>query len=262
MVRLRSYARGGAVPLAIEVDTPAADHAADVLTEKMLPAAEAPSEAPISVEDGDASRAFQTQIDALRKSEQMQRGHASMSREEKSQHWRENGIGGDDLKYLHELEDNPHITVMAVADARKQGLPEDTQQFHAAVKSNFRKLLPQLTRELSDPVRELEAAYQIGDVKAQAEITDRISKANIARARAEDDSDSGRGRIVSAPVSRGDSGGGSYSNSGGGERHGRVTLSAEQKSAAAFSGISEAEYAKQLLRLRAEKAEGYHTGKP
>jgi hypothetical protein len=249
------FAAGGAVKaldvapdLQVDIDNPAAHVAADHGTEQMLDH--------IENEDHDASAQFQKQIDALRNAEQVQRDHATMSREEKSQHWRENGIGGDDLQYLHELEDNPHVTVMAVADARKQGHAEDTQEFHQAVKSNFRKLLPQLKE--SDHVAELEDAYAAGDVGRQADITTRISKANVRAAKEEDESDSGRGRIVSAPVSRGGNGGGSY----GADRPGRVTLSAEQKSAAAYSGISEAEYAKQLLRLRAEKAEGYHTGKP
>jgi hypothetical protein len=257
MVRYRKYHRGGAVPLTVEINTPKANIASEVVTDHMLPATEAHDFTP-KVEHGDASVAFQGQIDALRKSEQMQRGHAGMNREEKSQYWRENGIGGDDLKYLHELEDNPHVTVMAVADARKLGHQEDTQQFHQAVKSNFRKLLPQLKQ--SDHVAELEDAYNRGDEKAQAEITGRIAKAETARARLEDESDRRRGRIVSAPVSRDTmgTGGGNY----GADRPGKVTMTPEMKMAAKISGISETEYAQQVLRLREEKLNGNYTGRP
>jgi hypothetical protein len=259
MVRIRKYARGGAVPLDVEIDTPRSHIETEAITDQMMHAHEDHDFEP-KVEHGDASVAFQGQIDALRRSEQMQRGHAGMSREEKSQHWRDNGIGGDDLQYLHELEDHPQITVAAVADARKQGHAEDTQQFHQAVKTNFRKLLPQLKQ--SDHVAELEDAYAAGDVGRQAEITTRISKAETARARLEDEdeSDRRRGRIVSAPVSRDTmgTGGGSY----GADRPGKVTMTPEMKMAAKISGISETEYAQQVLRLREEKLNGNYTGRP
>src|SRR5882724_4622415 len=163
----QKYARGGAVPLAIEVNTPAADPTAleDMIKQDGNTQRD-------SGDDADASVAFPVQIDALRKAEQnqreqneqFQRDRCTMSREQKEQHWRENGIGGDDLKYLHEPEDNPHVTVMAVADARKQGLAEDTDQFHQAVKHNFRRLLP----KLKDHTAELEEAYRRGDTEAQA----------------------------------------------------------------------------------------------
>lgn len=61
--------------------------------------------------------------------------------------------------------------------------------------------------------------------------------------------------VVSAPVSRE-----APSSSGNGDRPGRVTLTVAQKEAAKMAGISEAEYAKQLLRLRQEKANGNYIG--
>ena len=62
---------------------------------------------------------------------------------------------------------------------------------------------------------------------------------------------------VSAPPSRGDT---VVSNYLHGDSMGRITLTAEQKSAARYSGISEAEYSRQLMRLRDEKANGNYGG--
>lgn len=263
---VRRYADGGAVPLDVEIDTPRSHVATEAITDQMMQAHEGHDFTP-KVLEGDASVAFQGQIDALRKAEQnqreqneqFQRDRFTMSREDRTQHWRDQGIGGADLDYMNALSDNPHVTVMAVADARKQGHAEDTDEFHNAVRSNFHRLLPQLS-EQSDPVHDLEAAYQRGDVSGQADATKRISKAETARARLEDESDRARGRIVSAPVSRDTmgTGGGSY----GDNRPGRVTLSIAQKEAAKIAGISEKEYAENVLRLRAEKAEGNYGGSP
>jgi hypothetical protein len=185
---------------------------------------------------------------------------------------RENGIAGDDLQYLHELEDNPQITVMAVADARKQGHAEDTQEFHQAVKSNFRKLLPQLNRiipvdgrensvQSDDPVAELEDAYQAGDENAQAEITNRISKANTRAAKERDGEDRSRWR---GPVSSRltETGGTLAHGAVNGERRGRITLSAQQVEAAKIAGVDLKTYAENVLRLREAKENGDYQGRP
>jgi len=58
-----------------------------------------------------------------------------------------------------------------------------------------------------------------------------------------------RGPPVSAPVSRGVPGGGSYG-------HGKVELSAAEREAARISGISDTDYARNKIRLQAEKAAG------
>lgn len=49
---------------------------------------------------------------------------------------------------------------------------------------------------------------------------------------------------------------------GGEDRPGKVTLSIAQKEAARIAGISEKEYAEQVLRLREEKANGHYGGAP
>lgn len=63
-----------------------------------------------------------------------------------------------------------------------------------------------------------------------------------------------RRATVSAPVSR------EAPSSSGAERPGRVTLTVAQKEAAKIAGITEVEYAKNVQRLKAEKANGNYTG--
>jgi hypothetical protein len=62
--------------------------------------------------------------------------------------------------------------------------------------------------------------------------------------------------MVSAPVSRD----GVPSSSG--EKPGQVRLTAMQKEAAKIAGITEKEYAEQVLRLRGEKLNGNYGGQP
>lgn len=65
----------------------------------------------------------------------------------------------------------------------------------------------------------------------------------------------GKKVMVSAPVSR-------KVPAGGQRRDGKVTLTPEQLEYAAIAGIPPEEYAKQLLRLQEEKANGHYTGRP
>jgi hypothetical protein len=75
--RPKPYRDGGAVPLEIQIDTPSAHLAADAATDHLLRAVDAgPPAASIDIDHDDASKAFQVQIDALRKSEDIQRQRA------------------------------------------------------------------------------------------------------------------------------------------------------------------------------------------
>lgn len=65
-----------------------------------------------------------------------------------------------------------------------------------------------------------------------------------------------RTNIVSAPVSREVPSGGTGSRQG----YGKITLTAEQKDSARIAGVTETEYAKQLIRLNELKANGQYTG--
>lgn len=66
----------------------------------------------------------------------------------------------------------------------------------------------------------------------------------------------GNSSMVSAPVSR------EVPTSTRGERPGRVTLTVAQKEAAKISGVTEKEYAENLLRLRQDKLNGLYGGQP
>lgn len=71
-----------------------------------------------------------------------------------------------------------------------------------------------------------------------------------------DDEPQTRGRIVSAPVTR------EVPASNGQDRAGRITLSVAQKDAAKIAGITEKEYAEQLIKLKEHKLNGNYGGQP
>ncbi len=66
----------------------------------------------------------------------------------------------------------------------------------------------------------------------------------------------GRSTNVSAPVSR------EAPLSSSGERPGQIRLTVAQKEAAKISGVSEKEYAENMLKLKAEKLNGNYGGAP
>jgi hypothetical protein len=72
----------------------------------------------------------------------------------------------------------------------------------------------------------------------------------------EDEDPPERTRFMSAPVSR------EVPPDRNGDRPGRVTLSVAQKEAAKIAGITEKEYAEQVLELRKQKANGHYGGQP
>ncbi len=78
-------------------------------------------------------------------------------------------------------------------------------------------------------------------------------KPKRARGGAVDDDDRDepqRTRFMSAPVSRGDDGGGSFGHGHGSDKPGRITLSIEQKDMARRLGMSVKDYAEGLLEMR------------
>ncbi len=82
-------------------------------------------------------------------------------------------------------------------------------------------------------------------------------KEQIVNREEPDDEPQTRGRVVmSAPVSR------EAPASSSGDRPGRVTLSVQQKEAAKIAGISEKEYAEQVVKLREHKLNGNYGGAP
>jgi len=81
-------------------------------------------------------------------------------------------------------------------------------------------------------------------------------KEQIVNKEEPDDEPQTRGRIVSAPVTR------DAIASHGQDRTGRITLSVAQKDAAKIAGITEKEYAEQLIKLREHKTNGMYGGQP
>lgn len=244
------YRDGGAVPLCVEVDTPVAHVAADKLTEHMLPVVEAMEAPPVD----EASAAFQKQIDALRQAEQVQRQRQAAppalpeSPEARLEIWKRQGISDDDAEHLNDLIEYPAITAEAVRDANRQGLNPNSMEFHQAVRASFANRI--VARMHAPPeVNPVEEALE----QARRDVTEGPDLSEPREVRT-----SGRSSFVSAPVSRETMANGSYNSYG--ERPGRVTLSIAQKEAAKIAGVSEAEYAANVLRLRQEKADGRYGG--
>jgi hypothetical protein len=165
---------------------------------------------------------------------------------------------------------------LAIHSAHLAGHEPDSQAFHNHVREDYLNRDKVLSLDESQiALRDLETAYERGDTSAQADAANRISKTNtaLARSRAGDDVPSmedrmrsSSGGMASALASRDRVAGDTITDrywSGGGERPtGKVRLSPEQVEAARFSGLTLAEYAAQVIRLRQEKAEGSHGGKP
>ena len=202
-------------------DVPKADHAADVLTEQPV------------------SDAFQRQIDSLRNAEQAQR------RAEQVRHQPLTVEQTIDRMQLPDpiktwVKDHPEY----VTDARKNAL---IQKLHWDI--------------VEDEGHAPYSAPYIASMERHLGLSGAApaAKHSLGRPVADDYADSGRGRIVSAPVSRDPmgAGGGSYN-----ERPGRVTLSAQQIEAAKIAGVDLKTYAEQVLKLRERKQSGDYGGSP
>jgi hypothetical protein len=235
--RPKPYKDGGAVPLHVEVDTPAARIESDKVTDHMLPVIDKPAlsiDVDHSHTKDEASQAFQKQIDALRKSEDIQRQrHAAVA----SQH----GLTPNQMRFLQENPSFPHhpeVAKRALMAAHAEGHADDSDLFHIAVGKHF--------------------TNEIGSIHSDV-LADRHEpepKPRHRKPKMDDDDEVSRGRFVSAPVSRGDSGGGSFGRGSGADRPGRVTLSAEEKDLCRRTGQSEVEYARGKIDMLQRKAEG------
>jgi len=184
----------------------------------------------------DASRAFQKQIDALRRSEQIAKDRAAqmaapqLSRADTIKKWQQNGLSDPQAAFLSangEMVDNPNALEAATRQAHLAGHEADTPAYFDSVKNYFH-------RHMNPPVAEPEPATEI-------ELPPSMPS---------------RGSMYSAPVNRE----GPATGYSGGDGPGKVRLTASMKEAARVSGISEREYAEQVLRLRREKEDGYHGG--
>jgi hypothetical protein len=250
------YKNREAVPLAVEADTPEAH----VIAEK--------------IPDGDdASKAFQGQIDALRKAEQ----HVAETAKQ-PQH----GLKARQQAFLDanpEMLDEPDRLGRSILQAHTQGFEPDSHEFHAAVAANFRNhhlAVAAANRATLD-------GHQAGTPEHQqatdANLDDFIGRVNdsprfaseagaagwptpSALRHSQEDKDlrmrAAMGGLAGLTDCRSVPDGRSYN-----ERGGRVVMTPAMKDAARISGISEVEYAEQVLRLREAKKNGdYHGGQP
>jgi hypothetical protein len=176
----------------------------------------------------DASAAFQKQIEALKESERIHRERATRAHQEA----RVQQV----LNENPEMRSNPALVAEAEREAFDAGHLAYSDVFHEDVKNRFKTKLAAKTSPPPSPPLEYEIkSYDLPELRN-----------NTA--------------FVSAPVSRETQANGGYNSYG--DRPGRVTLSREQKEAARIAGISEREYAEQVLRLREEKSQGHHGGQP
>lgn len=256
----KKFKDGGAVlpstPVDVEFNTPKADIAADHATEHLLNAVEAPHHTTsIDVPSDTASSAFQKQIDDLRQAEHIQRQRQAApampeTREGRLVYWRNHGMGDDEVSYLNSLVENPGITRQAVMAARQGGLADETSQdFHDKVRANF---------QLLNGVHPADVTLD-GESSPKADEFAEPAPAPKSKPRPAPEPQN-RGSMYSAPVSRETTANGSYDSHG--DRPGTVRLSVAQKEAARYSGISERDYAEQVLKLRAEKSQGRYGGDP
>jgi hypothetical protein len=217
----KRYRDGGAVeaqPLHIEVDTPAAHIATDAATDDLMSAVE-PHYA------DDASKAFQQQINNLRRSEEIQRERRAAPPLTKNQ-------AAFVRDYPGFLDDH-QIAMKALGEAHGQGLQEDSEEFHRAVKSHFERLTG---KPLKPPSPAIEPSpSRAPEFSELPDLPDRAS-------------------LYSAPTSRETSATGFHSE--GPSR--TVRLSVAQKEAARFAGVSEKAYAEGLLELEQKKRDGYY----
>jgi hypothetical protein len=224
--------------------------------EATAPAIEAPAVAvevqpqPELSQPDETALALQRQIDALARSEALQRQAAEqqlqpqrpMSREDRLAVWRMQGMPEVELKFLTAnpaLVDMPQLTAYAANEALQQGHERGSEAFLNATKLNFDKHLQQL---------QAQAQTQTPTEPAMTPTPKFFEPPPAPKPRGP------QGPIVSAPVSREVPTGEPRPEYQQDPR--RVTLSVEERQVAAASGISEVTYAANKLKMLRMKAAG------
>lgn len=228
--RYRTFRDGGAVtadpsPIAVPPD------AADV---------------PASTDSDDAAIAFREQISNLNRAEEMQRQRPPQrsSRAVMLEGLRQQGLSETAITFLAEnpaIADAPALADQAAKAARAEGHEPDTPGFFQSVRSHF---------------AELAAEDDRGAIASAMETASRYSGATSAEpiaemAALERDKFNRSAAMVSAPVSR--EAAVSWSGQRPAQRPGQVRLSVAQREAAKIAGISETEYAIELLNFEEAK---------
>ena len=180
----------------------------------------------------DAAEALRKQLEALRRSETLQQQSqiAKLTAQERRQDW---------------IKNNPlaqqHYNTLNALHA------EAIQAGHADTSPAYFDYLNDRLEALNGHAA---AATQL--VNEAQQLQQRATQ-SVPQHRPASPSNQQRTSIVSAPVSR------EVPSSGGFRQAGKITLTAEQRESARISGISEAEYARQLSRLNDMKATGEYS---
>jgi hypothetical protein len=212
-------------------------------TPKIEPQPE-PQPPPAAGED-EATNALKARLADLDRSAELNRQYQAqvaqaqrpMSREQLLEQWRHDGVSEPNLQFLQrhpELVDNWQLTYYAANEATKRGHEPNTDSHREKTREIFHGWL-------SEAQRTKEAA--------EATPTPEFFKPEPAPAPRRPP---GKASIVSAPPSRAASPGNYQSEF----EDTRVTLSPEQLEAARISGVTPAQYARQLIRMRAMRANG------
>jgi hypothetical protein len=204
-----------------------------------------------SIDDvsADAREAFAGQLDAVKKEEQAAKDKAAgppvlspERREDVLRQWQQEGLSNEAATFLkanRHMLDIPGVLNAAVKHAHLHGYETDTPEYFDSIRDYYSN------RGLNPEVQDDNPLPLLPGTRTPR-------KTRVPKDDEEDWSPSGRGSIVSAPVSR-DLPGSNY-----GEREGIVRLSVQQKEHAKAAGVSLEEYAKGVLRLRKEKEDGMH----
>jgi|1186.fasta_scaffold47613_2 hypothetical protein len=238
---------------------PVADEIADAspaISQRHSELADAPSPDAAAVNSDDASVAIQNQVNALRKSEVLQRDRAAQAatapqpslpqslpddREERIALWRQRGMTPQQADWLREnprMIDRSDLTGMATGLADRDGYQPDDPLYFEVVKKHFNGL-----SEYEEQQHQLAAQRKPAQQSTPAFFEPAPSRPE-------------RSAIVSAPVSR------DVPSSNREPREnasGRVTLSVAELEIARSAGLTPVEYARGKRELEQKKRDGFYT---
>jgi hypothetical protein len=201
---------------------------------------------PPAAKEDEATKALKARLAEIEKSTEVNRQYQAqvaqaqrpMSREQLLEQWRHDGVSEANLQFLQrhpEMIDGWQLTYYCANEATKKGHEPNTDSHRAETKRIFDHYLSEAnnTKQLAEkPTPEF--------FKPEPPPAPRRPP--------------GKASIVSAPVSR-DAAPGNYQSEFEDSPR-SVRLSPEQLDAARISGVTPAEYAKQLLRMKRMQASG------
>ena len=113
------------------------------------PQPEPPAQEPLRQDD--ATLALRRQIESMRQSEQVQRQPQPVSREQRLEAWRQQGLSDAETQFFQNhpaMLDNPELTNFAVHKAREAGFERGTEGIFAAVETIFSANMNQQAAEM------------------------------------------------------------------------------------------------------------------